>query len=1520
MEKQKRWQFFLILAVIVLTIYNILPTIFYYAKPLKKPIGQEEAQKVAVQIVDRVNSLEEFTVSWLKAQSKNLGFKPTNITLNTDDPRIASISFKNSEEATLFAKTLARAGSLIPFVPAQLNPDPLSLQQPSNTVLVQRRIGVHLDKNLVDQYFKFTPKFDDNGIIDERYRAIVNDRIVQISEAFGGTSDAAKTLSKIAEDPSNDEYNDSIIRLARTIVEFENSFGDQNPITQRYYASFTQINNSNRENIVHQFTSHLERIANNLNNQITKLQSEQLELKEKGAFLDSSKQQMLETWQNQKSIAQAASAIVRRNVSVFQSGKSPLDEKAILADLQSKDSNRTQIVEIGDRNPFVNRLIVDWNKDTVNLVLHDDVQKIRNVTVNSESSALQLEKLNQLLFNEIANASRNADEKISPTVESFVVNLNTLTNSTGLLTLDIGEIAKEQSENIVNLLNQSWKPKSSDFSLANYPIVNYSDYLQLPKAQQKLALVVYSPAATGEQAIDGLRNGSIYVIARGLGPILQKYNETDSKANKGEFEQDFRQLHEVLRQNGFIGYAGTTISNDSMFKNDYIFELNNFYADLVAATREDFFVHGSKKYAVLEFTDVEQRILTLNKIDTRIHEDLVKWRDEYHAAQVNLQLASRYDVPPPTENVIWSNLKLSTIKYFRGDNRKILRWGLDLSGGKTVRIGLRDQNNRPITEESDLRQAVNELYTRVNKMGVSEVAIRIEGPSIVLDFPGSQGLSAADLIQASAMYFHIVNEKFTANNPTLAEAVNAFLEEVWNEAVITNRTDVESINEIAWQHLGGNAENPEEFHPITSHARLLYDNGLRFAGPKAGARSSSFDDTLSAVSMYRGEDFVDWQGQTYPLLIVFRNYALEGANLVDVNTGYDPSEGNILFFGVKSAFNTRDGTRMNPREDFYSWTSQFSEEKILGTPKESFSQGRGWRMAVILNGTIISAPLLNSPLRDSARISGHFSQREVNQLAADLKAGSLSFTPHILSEENISPDLGQDQRNQGIMAAGIGLLLVIGAMIAYYRFGGVVASVAVIVNLLIMWGVLQNLDAALTLPGIAGIILTVGMAVDANVLVFERIREEFAISGRLPSAISAGYRKAFTAIVDSNLTTIIAALILLNFDSGPIKGFAVTLIIGIVSSMFTSLFMTRYFFAGWVQNPKHKTLSMARFFGKTKIDFLSKSKLAFISTAVVLIIGCYFLVINRNTIFGMDFTGGYALTVDLVEQDGQQDYRKMTASALEKAGASTSDFQIRELNNSTQLRIQLGMGMEQPGKPFYLIDQTAIQDKSAYKYQENPRIVWIVNALENGGLKINPTSLNNLDFHWTEMSGQLSDSMRNNALIGLGLALLCILIYITFRFEFKFAISATLGLAHDVLVTMGIVAILHLFDNGIQIDLQVIAALMTIIGYSLNDTIIIFDRIREDMRLMRKMSFFEIVNHALNATLSRTVMTSGTTLLVLVALVVMGGTTIFNFALVMFIGVAIGTLSSLFVAAPLLLYFHNREIAKRQNLASIKNT
>ncbi len=1344
-------QLALILAVAFLTIYNILPTLFFYAQPLKSPVSQAAAEKEAKIIAERVDNLEKESLEWLSSYCDLLSVSPQK--MSADTLGSISLDFSKSEDAEKFKKFFPRAGSLISFAPAQLF---LGTSENPKRALVQRRI----DSSLEFQYLSKTSM---------QYQAMLQDRLEAVTKAAFALPIDFDPLSSILD----------IAKLHETHPE-----------------------------LAKRLAAHL---SSSVNVTAVKKSFEQRRDQLKG-----------EKEEGQTLKLAAAELFLKKHAALFTANSS---------------------------HPFFSSLELDSHKIT--LTLHPDI------------AADPL--IEQLLINEAAKIALLTNEKIAEASFGYEIPLQTMEEVSGVLLVKLDQLAKQYTTKILSTLKTKWHPNHPD--LKDLAILSESDYAKLEPHQKTFCIVVSAPIVDKLLSPD-LENQSIYVVVKGLNHFLRTYENAPKSDLAQTFLKDFQSLATLLGQCGFTGYPGSSWKE---LEQSFVFEKSHYYGALLSATRENFQVFGTKKAAILELSNIEQRILTRNKIETSIHEDLVKWNDEYRASGVSLNPSVRFDFPKPTRNLFWDNLKLTFAKLLRGDERKIIRWGLDLSGGKTVQIELRDQNNSVVKDESDIKQGINELFNRVNKMGVSDVSIRQMGNHIVLDFPGGGALSANDLVKASSMYFHVVNEQFSSHNP----ATERFLTEVWNEAIVSNRKDPESIQTIAYNHLHG--QTPSEA------AKTLLDNGLRLANPKGVHTVQGIDTSLSKVALFR-----EGHGQSHPLLIVFKNHALEGAQLDNIHASYDPSKGNFLSFDIR---------RGSPQQQLFAWTSLFSKEAILGTSREDASRGKGWRMAVILNDTIINAPTLESALKDSASISGSFSQREVSQLASDLKAGSLTFTPHILSEKNVSPELGKADRMKGIGASIAALLLVIIAMIAYYRFAGIVASAAVLFNLLILWAVLQNLGASLSLAGIAGIILTVGMAVDANVLVFERMKEEFIHSGKIASAIHAGYEKAFSAILDSNVTTIIAALILLNFDAGPIKAFAVSMIIGIASSMFTALFMTRFYFNGWLKNPRNTTLKMASWIRPSNYNFLKQAKFAFSVAALIIVAGGALLFAKRSTIFGMDFTGGYAMPIEVANSTTPQDIE----NALQKAGASPSDLHVRTLQ-SNQFELLLGVSMEQSGKPFHGLPLQV--------EQKNPRIEWVTNALQKSGIQI--MAEKTLETNWTSMSGQMSKSMRDNAIFGLLLAFLGIFVYIAFRFEYKYAIAALLCLLHDVLITLGLIGLLHVLKVPVEIDLNTIAALMTIIGYSLNDTIIIFDRIREDVNLYPRMPLKNIINQAINTTLSRTAITSGTTLLVVLALLLFGGASMFSFSLVMVIGIIFGTLSSWFIASPLMLFFHTREKEKEE--------
>jgi len=1467
MEKQKRWQLVVILMVLAWTLYNIFPTVIYYSKPLNRPVDKVGAEGIQKRVVSRVNSLEDDAVEWLRSFCSMLGVKPTALAVDPKDPGLITLEVATDRDLSKVKKFLPRAGMQIVFKPSQLYMGEVS----DKTVQIVRRVGIRLDENNLSQYFRFLKKRDETGKPTDGYFAIARDRFVEVAYACAGPSFLAKQLDAALQ--SGDQQ--SLEYLSTFLYEWQTSFDPKSAIQKRLLNTLFQGPDarSTLEKTATQFTQEAQRLRRE-----ALKEREDVEEKRRRATLLSERYESVSRWlQTEKEIVKNVPTLSREQL------YARADESR-----EKRVKQRQGIVL--ENHPFIQFISLDWTQDTLVLDLHHDVLEILQALESpSEQEARRRDAVNKIVMNEMGWLSRETNEKFEDKSSSFEAALSKSLSSNSLVALSMPALASELIPSLLEEIKSEWQPESIDLQEDVYPRFGIKEYQAAPGEVKKLSLLLFSPSQSREGP-EQLRPGSLYLVLRGAMRLL-KGDET--------VQGDLEQLVRLLQQRGFVHYSGEVFGATSAFANDIFFELDRFYEPVLEATREEFFVPGITKVALLECGTCEDRILAENRIDDQMQEELIKWREAWQAAQVSLDPMDHFTVPKPTKSIFWCNLKRSWRKYWRGDESRIVRWGLDLSGGKSVRVGLVDQAGDSVTSKEDLQQVSSELYTRLNKMGVSERTIRVENETIMIDFPGIHGISAAELIKASAMYFHVVNEKFGPLSPDLAKASNSFLQDVWNEAVVTNCKSSDCVNRIALRKFNAVRSGLS----VDDNIQELIDNGLILEEPALPAPSTAFDDQISIIARFDGDDPAEWPSKSHPLSIVFKNYALEGCNLDNVHASYDPTKGNILLFGVRS----RDsrGYDLRPQDEFYTWTSQFCEDGVAGTERERFSRGRGWRMAVILNGNVVSAPNLSGALRDNAMISGNFSQRDVQKLSANLQAGSLSFTPKILSEVNVSPELGKMERRQGLISALMAVIVVALIMTIYYRFAGSIASLAVLGNLFIIWAVMQNIEAAITLPAIAGIVLTVAMAVDANVLVFERIREEFLVSKRILSAIARGYQKALSAIVDSNLTTLIAAFILTQFDCGPVRGFALTLIIGLLASLFTALFMTKYYFLGWASNPKHTELKMMSWIRPQNMKFLSWKKVAFTTSAILIAVGIGFTSHSWKTMLGMDFTGGYALIVDVKHPPGQTP-KQLAERAFINEGVTASEIQIRELGRPTALRIQLSSSLEEEGRPFYGMP-VSTEGTKEFEYQKVPRLDWVVSTLEKSGLEIAPVDFPHLVQQWTAISGQFSDRMRNNALIALSFSLLAILIYIAIRFEWKYALSAVMALVHDLLVTLSVLAIFHSFGMPVQINLEVIGALMTIVGYSLNDTIIVFDRVREDMMIYRKKRFSEVVNKALNDTLSRTVMTSLTTLAALACLVFFGGGSIFSFSFVMFVGVLLGTLSSLFIAGPLLVFFHHKE-------------
>ena len=686
MDKQRKWQLFLILAVIALTIYNILPTVFYYCKPLKEPIGPSQGEEIAHSVEKRVNDLEQETKEWLASFCELLNVKPSYVSIDPENPQLAFVGFTKKEEAARFQAHLPRAGSLIPFAPAQLGL--ISQEEDGKDVWVQRRIPIHSQK----EHFTFTSKRESDGSLAPLYKQLILDRAAQIGFALAGPTESAYALASVEQNPNALDY------LASQINTFSEFFEENGSIASRFAASLTQGFFSNRDEAL----SHL----------ISAFDSQRDEIKKKKNSLENPEElHLLE----KKEIALArAGTFLKKYKLHFASGENPWT----LSQIQSILQEGKDFLSLENRNPLFSELTIDWTKEQILLKLHPDVASFRAVAKNKDF-------FEQLLINEVAKITRFTQETLTPGNGEFTIALHQLPNTQSFLVLNLEKIGQQQAKQITSVLQNNWNPKHPD--LQSLKIVDYSTYQTLPLQDQALSLIVCAPTSNETASLPGFRNNSIYVIAKGIDRIAQSYEQLPDSDPAQLFSNDFRKLAELLKQNGFHGYRGSN--------NDYIFERSDFYRPLLAATRENFAVHGTQKFAYLEFSDLEQRLVAANKIETLIHEDLLKWKDEFHSAQISLHPGMRFDVPKPTKSVFWSNLNLSLRKLFRGDERKIIRWGLDLSGGKTVQIELRDANNQVVKNEADLKQGINELYNRVNKMGVSEVSIRQVGTISSSTFP-----------------------------------------------------------------------------------------------------------------------------------------------------------------------------------------------------------------------------------------------------------------------------------------------------------------------------------------------------------------------------------------------------------------------------------------------------------------------------------------------------------------------------------------------------------------------------------------------------------------------------------------------------------------------------------------------------------------------------------------------------------------------------------------------------------------
>jgi SecD/SecF fusion protein len=525
------------------------------------------------------------------------------------------------------------------------------------------------------------------------------------------------------------------------------------------------------------------------------------------------------------------------------------------------------------------------------------------------------------------------------------------------------------------------------------------------------------------------------------------------------------------------------------------------------------------------------------------------------------------------------------------------------------------------------------------------------------------------------------------------------------------------------------------------------------------------------------------------------------------------------------------------------------------------------RMAVVLDGQALIAPTVQAKLGRDFVINGLDGKEETRRITKALN-NPLKNPLNILSERNVTARYGKEVVRQGITAAIAGLGLTLLFVLAYYRFAGLVALAGLMINMLILFGCMAMFGATFTLPGIAGIILTIGVAVDANVLIYERLREELAGGKSLKNALKAAYEKAFSAIFDANITTLLTAIILLWRASDQMKGFAITLTIGILSSMFAALLVTRVIFFWGSDTGAFKKLSFMNLIPERTIKFMQMRKYAFKLSALIFIGSLLIVGTKRDSALGIDFLGGSILTVQL--EDGQELSAATVKDAIGDLDLNkNATAQLETVPNSDGSIITLKCGTD---------DIQMIKDE----LRKDIQILGDKNELGAFNLTIDENTI----------SASLGGEFLKNSIIALGLGLLAVLIYISLRFELSFAVGAFAALFHDIVICIGIVVIF-----GTELSLIHVGAFLTIAGYSINDTIVVFDRMRESLRNKRG-KVIDVMNIAINATLSRTILTSVTTFVAVLVLWIFGGAALKDFSFAIMIGVVVGTYSSIFIAAP----------------------
>ncbi|MDI6774787.1 MAG: protein translocase subunit SecD [Verrucomicrobiota bacterium] len=816
-----------------------------------------------------------------------------------------------------------------------------------------------------------------------------------------------------------------------------------------------------------------------------------------------------------------------------------------------------------------------------------------------------------------------------------------------------------------------------------------------------------------------------------------------------------------------------------------------------------------------------------------------------------------------------------------------VKYGLDIQGGSSfivaieesrIREELRRRATGEMTDEqleNDVRKSLRDaqpralevIRNRVDALGTREPLIYAEKGNnrIVVQLPGikeSQRREAEETISRVAfLAFHVVHKR----NDELVK-------KLMDERIALDGFKIVDDKEGKSCYAREIRANKDEGKKVEA-----VDPMLRFPVGKAPLGHVFLLERVSSAGQ-GDERFI-------PICVKHRN-EMSGEYVTDARVEISPTGSR----DISLEFDSKGGKIFGRVTTDYGPNGEKNRDQV------------GAQLAIVLDGTVYSAPVIREPIHGGrAQITGHFPGDEAYKLALVLRTGSMPAPVKIVERRHVDPTLGKDSVQSGLRSVAVGGAAVLLFMLLYYRLAGCIANLALILNIvllpvgLVLTAGFLSLGVAagtgvksvgmlpvMTLPGIAGIGLAIGMAVDANILIFERMREEFKTGKRFWSAVTAGYDRAFSAILDSNLTTVLTGIIMFVFGSGPVRGFAVTTTAGILISMYTAIIVTKMMFALVAKNPNIKDVKMLQWLKMTSIDFMSKGKPAIlISVAIIAVswgVMIYRGVRDPAKIFSVDFVSGTSVTC---KYDAARAETRPTVAAIR---AALEEGGTRGLQIQYQKEIEAG-GAE------YLHVKANYDESEKSQGEKISRI--LTEKFPQAGFKVTRQE---------DVDPLVGAEMTRRAIWAVGIALAGIIVYLWIRFEFGFGVGAVAAVFHDVLITAGLYSLM-----GLQLSVTMIAALLMIIGYSVNDTIVIYDRIRENLKLIRDKNFVEICNLSVNQTLSRTILTNAATFLTVIALLALGGGAMNELAAPLFIGMLAGTYSTVYIATPVTLAWYRNK-------------